>query len=174
MVRDLVERIRQKDQRAMSQLYKMYVKRLSSVCYRYVPNENDAKDVLQNSFVKIFTTIPTIDYQGEEAFWNWMKKVVANEALYYLRERKRLMFVDQKLAAQQITETVEPLLQNAGRTIILDCEKMPFISSSGLRIFLKIRKEVASKGGKMYLKNVCPDVQQVFKMTKLDDIFEMI
>ena len=62
MVRNLVERIRQKDQRAMSQLYKMYVKRLSSVCYRYVPNENDAKDVLQNSFVKIFTTIPTIDY----------------------------------------------------------------------------------------------------------------
>ena len=108
MVRDLVERIRQKDQRAMSQLYKMYVKRLSSVCYRYVPNENDAKDVLQNSFVKIFTTIPTIDYQGEEAFWNWMKKVVANEALYYLRERKRLMFVDQKLAAQQITEDDEP------------------------------------------------------------------
>ena len=89
MVRYLVERIRQKDQRAMSQLYKMYVKRLSSVCYRYVPNENDAKDVLQNSFVKIFTTIPTIDYQGEDAFWNWMKKVVANEALCYLRERKR-------------------------------------------------------------------------------------
>ena len=61
----------------MSQLYKMYVKRLSSVCYRYVPNENDAKDVLQNSFVKIFTTIPTIDYQGEDAFWNWMKKVIS-------------------------------------------------------------------------------------------------
>ena len=53
-------------------------------------------------------------------------------------------------------------------------KKMPFISSSGLRIFLKIRKEVAAKGGKMCLKNVCPDVQQVFKMTKLDDIFEIV
>lgn len=92
----------------MSQLYTMYVKRLSSVCYRYVPNENDTKDVLQNSFVKIFTTIPTIDYQGEEAFWNWMKKVVANEALCYLRERKRLLFVDQDLAAQQISDEDEP------------------------------------------------------------------
>lgn len=51
---------------------------------------------------------------------------------------------------------------------------MSFISSSGLRIFLKIRKEVAAQGGKMYLKNVCPDVMQVFKMTKLDDIFETI
>lgn len=78
------------------------------------------------------------------------------------------------LAAQQISETVEPLLQHADQIIILDCEKMPFISSSGLRIFLKIRKEVAAKGGKVYLKNVCPDVLQVFKMTKLDDLFETI
>ncbi len=78
------------------------------------------------------------------------------------------------VAAQQIAETIEPLMQHADRNILLDCEKMPFISSSGLRIFLKIRKEVAAKGGKMYLKNVCPDVMQVFKMTKLDGIFEII
>ena len=78
------------------------------------------------------------------------------------------------VAAQQIAETIEPLMQHADQNILLDCEKMPFISSSGLRIFLKIRKEVAAKGGKMYLKNVCPDVLQVFKMTKLDGIFEII
>lgn len=78
------------------------------------------------------------------------------------------------LAAQQITETVEPLLQNAGRSIILDCEKMPFISSSGLRIFLKIRKEVEAQGGSMQLRNVCPDVRQVFKMTKLEDVFDIV
>ena len=78
------------------------------------------------------------------------------------------------VAAQQIAETIDPLLQHADQNIILDCEKMPFISSSGLRIFLKIRKEVAAKGGKMYLKNVCSDVMQVFKMTKLEDIFEII
>ena len=78
------------------------------------------------------------------------------------------------LAAQQVAETIEPLLEHADRNIVLDCANMPFISSSGLRIFLKIRKEVSAKGGKMYLKNVCPDVQQVFKMTKLDALFETI
>lgn len=78
------------------------------------------------------------------------------------------------VAAQQIAETIDPLLQHADQNIILDCEKMPFISSSGLRIFLKIRKEVAAKGGTVYLRNVCPDVMQVFKMTKLDAIFETI
>ena len=78
------------------------------------------------------------------------------------------------VAAQQVSDTIEQVMQQADRNIILDCEKMPFISSSGLRIFLKIRKEVAAKGGKVYLKNICPDVQQVFKMTKLDDLFETI
>lgn len=78
------------------------------------------------------------------------------------------------VAAQQIAETIDPLLQHADQNIILDCEKMPFISSSGLRIFLKIRKEVAAKGGKMCLKKVCPDVMQVFKMTKLNDMFDIV
>jgi anti-anti-sigma factor len=77
------------------------------------------------------------------------------------------------VAAQQISETITPLLEHADQTIVLDCEKMPFISSSGLRIFLKIRKEVEAKGGKMLLKNICPDVMQVFKMTKLDGVFEI-
>jgi len=78
------------------------------------------------------------------------------------------------VAAQQIAETIDPLLQHADQNIILDCEKMPFISSSGLRIFLKIRKEVAAKGGKISLKKVCPDVMQVFKMTKLNDMFDIV
>lgn len=78
------------------------------------------------------------------------------------------------LAAQQIADTIEPLMQHADQTIILDCEKMPFISSSGLRLFLKIRKEVSEKGGKLCLRKVCNDVLQVLKMTKLDEVFEII
>ena len=100
MVSQLVERIRKKDQRAMSQLYEMYVEELSSVCYRYVPDEDDAKDVLQNSFVKIFTTIPALDYRGEDSFKAWMKRIVANEALRYLKQKKKLVFVEYNAATQ--------------------------------------------------------------------------
>ena len=106
MVSQLVERIRQKDQRAMSQFYQRYVEELSSVCYRYVPSRSDAKDVLQNSFVKIFTMLPTIAYVGEEALKAWMKRVVANEALGFLRKQKKLLFVVHRAAeADQIDDT---------------------------------------------------------------------
>lgn len=104
MVEQLVERIRQKDQRAMSQLYQMYVGELSSVCYRYVPDEDDAKDVLQNSFVKIFTSISALDYRGEYSFKGWMKRIVANEALGYLKQRKRLAFAEFDTATQDLPD----------------------------------------------------------------------
>ena len=94
MTEQLVERIRKHDQKAMSQLYNMYVGMLSSVCYRYVPAESDAKDVLQNSFVKIFKSIPSFEYRGEKAFKGWMVRVVVNEALNYLKEQRKFSFVE--------------------------------------------------------------------------------
>ena len=101
MVSNIVERIRQKDQRAMSELYQMYIGELSSVCYRYIPTDDDAKDVLQNSFVKIFTSIATLEYRGEESLKAWMKKVVANEALTFLRNKKKLQFIEQDTIADE-------------------------------------------------------------------------
>ena len=101
MVSNIVERIRQKDQRAMSELYQMYIGELSSVCYRYIPTDDDAKDVLQNSFVKIFTSIATLEYRGEESLKAWMKKVVANEALTFLRNKKKLQFIEQNTIADE-------------------------------------------------------------------------
>ena len=101
MVSNIVERILQKDQRAMGELYQMYIGELSSVCYRYIPNRDDAKDVLQNSFVKIFTSISTMEYRGEEAFKGWLVRIVANEALLFLREKKELLFIEQDDAKAQ-------------------------------------------------------------------------
>ena len=114
MVSQIVVRIRQNDQRAMSLLYQMYIGELSSVCYRYIPNADDAKDVLQNSFVKIFTSISTLEYRGEESFKGWMIRIVANEALTFLRNRKKLLFVEQNETLDEIenddldTERISP------------------------------------------------------------------
>lgn len=108
MVEQIVERIRNGDQRAMSQLYQRYVEELSSVCYRYVPSESDVKDILQNSFVKIFTSIPHMEYRDEPSFKGWMIKVVVNEALLFLRERRRLQVDEQDVTTLQIADDDHP------------------------------------------------------------------
>ena len=44
-------------------------------------------------------------------------------------------------AAQEVNPVINPLLEEADKTIILDCKEMSYISSSGLRIFLTLRKQ---------------------------------
>ena len=107
MDEQLVVRIRQNDQRAMSQLYQRYVGILTSVCYRYVAQESDVKDVLQNSFVKIFTSLPTFKFHGEDSLKAWMTRIVVNESLNFLQSRKKLLFVEDERILRDLPDEEE-------------------------------------------------------------------
>jgi len=76
-------------------------------------------------------------------------------------------------AAVQTTEDVKPLLNAANKEIVLDCTNLEYISSSGLRIFLAIRKEAAAKGSKVVVSNINADIRQVFMMTGFISLFEI-
>lgn len=74
-------------------------------------------------------------------------------------------------ASQQFANDMMPLLDNADKHIILDCEKLEFISSSGLRLFLSLRKATISKGGDVTIKGVTPEIKQVFTITGFYSLF---
>mgnify|MGYP002522467542 CR=1 FL=1 len=74
-------------------------------------------------------------------------------------------------AAVQTAEDVKPLLEAANREIILDCTELEYISSSGLRIFLSIRKEASAHGSKVIVRNINDDIRQVFMMTGFVSLF---
>ena len=76
-------------------------------------------------------------------------------------------------AAVQTAEDVKPLLEAANKEIILDCSELEYISSSGLRIFLGIRKEAAAKSSKVIVRNINADIRQVFMMTGFISLFEI-
>lgn len=62
--------------------------------------------------------------------------------------------------AQKAQDEIETLLENADKEIVLDCTKLEYISSPGLRLFLRIRKEVNAKGGKVSIWNINKDVKE--------------
>ena len=68
---------------------------------------------------------------------------------------------------------INPLLDEADKTIILDCKEMSYISSSGLRIFLTLRKAAEDKGGKIIIQNINDDIRSVFMMTGFLNLFEI-
>ena len=76
-------------------------------------------------------------------------------------------------AAVKAQQEIEPLLANADKVITLDCKDLEYISSSGLRLFLTIRKETTGKGGKVIIKNINDDIKKVFMMTGFFNLFEI-
>lgn len=76
-------------------------------------------------------------------------------------------------AAQEASAELEPLKDEASKTIVLDCSELTYISSSGLRIFLSLRKAAATKGGEVIVKSISNDIRQVFMMTGFLNLFQI-
>lgn len=75
-------------------------------------------------------------------------------------------------AAQKFANDIEPLIDNADKKIYMDCSELEFISSSGLRLFLSLRKATMSKGGDMTLVGITDAVKQVFTITGFYSLFK--
>lgn len=75
-------------------------------------------------------------------------------------------------ASSQFSKDMQPLLDNAGKHIILDCKNLEFISSSGLRLFLALRKATIAANGKVTILNVQESIKQVFVLTGFYSLFE--
>jgi anti-sigma B factor antagonist len=76
-------------------------------------------------------------------------------------------------AAVKAQQEIAPLLENASKAITLDCKDLEYISSSGLRLFLTIRKEAAAKGGSVTIENINEDIKKVFMMTGFFNLFDI-
>ena len=76
-------------------------------------------------------------------------------------------------AAVKAQQEIIPLLDNAEKEITLDCTDLEYISSSGLRLFLTIRKEAAAKGGKVIIEHINDEIKKVFMMTGFFNLFEI-
>ena len=76
-------------------------------------------------------------------------------------------------AAVKAQQEIAPLLENADKTIILDCTNLDYISRSGLRLFLTLRKEAGAKGGQVIIENINEDIRKIFMMTGFFNLFDI-
>ena len=76
-------------------------------------------------------------------------------------------------SAQEVSKALTPLQDKASETIVLDCSKLSYISSSGLRIFLGLRKAAAVKGGKVIVRKIGQEIRNVFMITGFLNLFDI-
>ena len=78
----------------MKMLYDRYAGYLTAVCARYVRDDDDVKDILQEAFIKIFRTMERFEYRGEGSLKAWMTRIVVNDSLKSLRKKRALPVTD--------------------------------------------------------------------------------
>ncbi len=86
----IIRLFRRGDASAMDRLYAVYANTLTGVCARYIADDDDLKDVLQESFIKIFTKVDSFEYRGKGSFKAWMTRIVVNESLSFLQASSKL------------------------------------------------------------------------------------
>ena len=89
----MLEAIRGGERTALRRLYERYSDYAMAIALRYVPEHNEACDVMQDSFVRIITSIGHFSYRGEGSLKSWVSRIVSNRAVDYLREHQRFMTV---------------------------------------------------------------------------------
>lgn len=107
----LISDIRAGNRQAMHDLYSLSVGRLTAVCRRYVVEDEDVKDVMQDSYVKIFRALNTFVPQNDNSLMAWMTRIVVNESLNFLRQRSRIIWLDggtDRLSDMACTDDEEP------------------------------------------------------------------
>lgn len=78
------------DNTATEWLYRRHVRYLSAFCSRYITDDEEIKDVLQESFIKIFTSLNSFTYRGEGSLKAWMARITLNETIKFVRRKNRL------------------------------------------------------------------------------------
>ena len=99
----LVQRSQAGDRIAQNELYKLYVNAMYNICRRMLCDPEEAKDVLQDSFVDAFSRIKSL--KNEITFSAWLKRIVVNNCINYLKKKR--------LATIKWDETIEKPEENS-------------------------------------------------------------
>jgi RNA polymerase sigma-70 factor (ECF subfamily) len=72
---------------AQRELYTRYSPKMLSVCYRFAHNREDAEDMLQEGFIKVFSQIHT--FQSKGAFEGWIRRIMVHTCINHLKKNKK-------------------------------------------------------------------------------------
>lgn len=85
------------NKRAQKALFKAYAQKMFVHCYRYLKSKEDAEEIVSDGFVKIFQNLNSLVYTDLKSLEAWIKRIMINECLMFLRKRK-ISFLDESKA----------------------------------------------------------------------------
>lgn len=89
---DLIEGCKRQDRKCQQQVYSTLYGKMLAVCYRYARDNDEAKDILQDGFMKVFEKIERFNSGG--SFEGWVRRIIVNTAIDYYRKRKKEFLIE--------------------------------------------------------------------------------
>lgn len=102
----------------MRRLYDRYAGYAMATGLRYVPNRDDLHDILQEAFIKVFTSIGSFTWRGEGSLRSWIARIVVNECLTALRRQGRVVFTD---TIPEMGDDEDPDLERVSDEHLMEC-----------------------------------------------------
>ncbi|HBS88457.1 MAG: hypothetical protein A2W91_15015 [Bacteroidetes bacterium GWF2_38_335] len=78
------------DRKCQQKLHELYYGKMLSVCYRYASDMDEAKDILQDGFIKVFQRLKSYEFKG--SLEGWIRRIMVNNAIDFVRKKKELVF----------------------------------------------------------------------------------
>lgn len=89
---ELVNGCLKNNRQAQEMLYRKHASKMFHICLSYTGDRDAAKDILQESFIKIFKSIR--EFNTDKSLEGWIRKIVTNTAIDYYRKEKRLRYFE--------------------------------------------------------------------------------
>ena len=86
---ELIHKCKKNERAAMAELFRLLAPTVKGICYRYSGNVSDAEDLLQETFITVFTKIHTFKMQG--SFEGWVRRIAVNNSLNWLKKNKNVL-----------------------------------------------------------------------------------
>jgi len=103
---DLIDDCKRGNRDAQFRLYKIYYKSMYNTSLRIVASAVEAEDIMQEAFLSAFSKIDS--YEGKVSFGAWLKKIVVNRSLDYLKKRRvKFEEIDERLADEEASPMME-------------------------------------------------------------------
>ncbi|WP_345991054.1 sigma-70 family RNA polymerase sigma factor [Chryseobacterium sp. Chry.R1] len=116
----LVNRLLLKEEAAWKELFGAYSGNLSYVCSRYIIDKDDVRDVLQNSFIKMFRSLDSFEYRGSGSLKAWITRIVVNESLKHIRQHSDFKVTMNDSDIPDITDDEEPEIEEMPQEAMME------------------------------------------------------
>ncbi|MBL7983677.1 MAG: RNA polymerase sigma factor [Flavobacteriales bacterium] len=116
------------ERRSQQRVYELFYGKMMAVCLRYTKNHDQAKDILQDGFIKVFRSMEKFNREG--SFEGWIRRIMVNTAIDYFRRAKNAyLLLGEERSIEDFGEDEEDTLEDEAPEEVLDLKPADVINA---------------------------------------------